>query len=234
MGGHLWSGRLLPGRLLPERLWPPFCDLVTKRWSQTSNIQDHNKVSKLALYDQRPPPLSYQINQLTGKRYSCTVCDRTFSTNQRMRIHVEAEHTGITYPCRIRNLFWALFQGLILCIWIISCLWYMHWVSADSLFHSNPHHHSILGKYIYRLLITKMFYLFLLSSHSFLTFCLFMFDGQLFLVSYLSIASLLWTFTNCPKIYRKSVLHLLKVYCKSILKQMQYRFGVNFGTLSIT
>ena len=42
--------------------------------------------------------------------------------------------------------------------------------------------------------------------------------------------------TDCPKIYRKSVLHLLKsmglVCCKFTLKQMQYMFAVNFGTLS--
>ena len=35
-----------------------------------------------------------------------------------------------------------------------------------------------------------------------------------------------------PKTYRKSVLHLLMYICKSILKQLQYRFAVNFGTLS--
>ena len=37
--------------------------------------------------------------------------------------------------------------------------------------------------------------------------------------------------TECPKIYCKFVLHLL-VYRKSIVTQMQYRFAVNFGTLS--
>ena len=35
----------------------------------------------------------------------------------------------------------------------------------------------------------------------------------------------------CPKIYRKSVLHLIKQ--SVILKGMQYRFAVNFGTQSI-
>ena len=38
--------------------------------------------------------------------------------------------------------------------------------------------------------------------------------------------------TECPKIYRKPVLHLLK-YRFAVIKQMQYRFAVNFGTLSI-
>ena len=39
--------------------------------------------------------------------------------------------------------------------------------------------------------------------------------------------------TECPKIYRKSVLHLyLQVYICDILEQMQYRFAVNVGTLS--
>ena len=37
-------------------------------------------------------------------------------------------------------------------------------------------------------------------------------------------------YTECPKIYRKSVLHLLTYR----FKQMQYRFAVNFGTLSQT
>jgi len=38
--------------------------------------------------------------------------------------------------------------------------------------------------------------------------------------------------TECPKMYCKSVLHLLKAKLrKSILKQMQYRFAVNFWTL---
>ena len=35
--------------------------------------------------------------------------------------------------------------------------------------------------------------------------------------------------TECPKIYRK---YVLQVYRQSILKQMQCRFAVNFGTLS--
>ena len=38
--------------------------------------------------------------------------------------------------------------------------------------------------------------------------------------------------TECPKIYLKSVLHLFMYTKKSFLKQMQYRFAVNFGTLS--
>ena len=38
--------------------------------------------------------------------------------------------------------------------------------------------------------------------------------------------------TECPKIYRKFVLHLLKYRCCK-LKQMQYRFAVNFWTLSM-
>ena len=37
-------------------------------------------------------------------------------------------------------------------------------------------------------------------------------------------------YTECPKIYRPSVLHLLKYTTN--LQQMQYRFAVNFGTLS--
>ena len=38
--------------------------------------------------------------------------------------------------------------------------------------------------------------------------------------------------TECPKIYRKSVLH--QVYRKSILEQMQHRLEVNFVTLCIS
>ena len=39
--------------------------------------------------------------------------------------------------------------------------------------------------------------------------------------------------TEYPKIYRKYVLHLLKYTTNIILKQIQYRFAVNFGTISI-
>ena len=38
--------------------------------------------------------------------------------------------------------------------------------------------------------------------------------------------------TECSKIYLKSVLHCLSIEC-GILKQLQYRFAVNFWTLSI-
>ena len=38
--------------------------------------------------------------------------------------------------------------------------------------------------------------------------------------------------TEYPKIYRKSVLHLLKYEFAVYIKQMQYIFAVNFGTLS--
>ena len=38
--------------------------------------------------------------------------------------------------------------------------------------------------------------------------------------------------TECPKIYRKSVLHLLKYTANLYFKPMQYRFAVNFETLS--
>ena len=37
-------------------------------------------------------------------------------------------------------------------------------------------------------------------------------------------------FTECPKIDRKSVLHLLQY--RGIIKQMQYRIAVNFEILS--
>ena len=40
--------------------------------------------------------------------------------------------------------------------------------------------------------------------------------------------------TECPRIYRKSVLHLLNIstiYLSQRLKQTQYRFAGNFGTL---
>ena len=40
------------------------------------------------------------------------------------------------------------------------------------------------------------------------------------------------TVTECPKINRKSVLHLLKYTDIYILRQMQYRFAVTSGTLS--
>ena len=40
-------------------------------------------------------------------------------------------------------------------------------------------------------------------------------------------------YTECPKSYRKFVLHLLKNRFAFIIKQMQYRFAVTFGTLSI-
>ena len=38
--------------------------------------------------------------------------------------------------------------------------------------------------------------------------------------------------TECPKIYSKSVLHLLKYIFAVYLKKIQYRFAVHFGTLS--
>ena len=39
-------------------------------------------------------------------------------------------------------------------------------------------------------------------------------------------------YTECPKINRKSVLHLLKYRFAVYVLQMQYRVAVNFGTLS--
>ena len=39
----------------------------------------------------------------------------------------------------------------------------------------------------------------------------------------------LMPYTECPKIYRKSVLHLVDL---RLLKQMEYKFAVHFGTLS--
>ena len=39
--------------------------------------------------------------------------------------------------------------------------------------------------------------------------------------------------TECPKIYRKYVLYLIK-YTTNLYLQMQYRFAVNFETLSIS
>ena len=39
--------------------------------------------------------------------------------------------------------------------------------------------------------------------------------------------------TQCLKIYRKSILHLLKNRFSVYLKQLHYRFAVNFGTLSM-
>ena len=40
------------------------------------------------------------------------------------------------------------------------------------------------------------------------------------------------TVTECPKIYRISVLHLLK-YTANVYLIMQFRFAVQFGTLSM-
>ena len=40
--------------------------------------------------------------------------------------------------------------------------------------------------------------------------------------------------TECPKIQRKSVLHLLKYNANQYNTQMQYRLAVNFGTLGMT
>ena len=41
------------------------------------------------------------------------------------------------------------------------------------------------------------------------------------------IKRIVYRYIECPKIYRKSVLHLLKQIC-GILKPMQYRFAENF------
>ena len=39
--------------------------------------------------------------------------------------------------------------------------------------------------------------------------------------------------TECPKIYRKYVLQLLRYTANLYLCMIQYRFAVNFGTLSM-
>ena len=46
---------------------------------------------------------------------------------------------------------------------------------------------------------------------------------------FIIILHLYWVSQNLPQICTESAL----VYRKSLLKQMQYRFAVNFGTLSI-
>ena len=60
-------------------------------------------------------------------------------------------------------------------------------------------------------------------------------DG-LFLKNIFCTKKCIWVFeilyTGCPKIYHNSVLHLPK-YTANLYLQMQHRFAVNFGTLSI-
>ena len=38
---------------------------------------------------------------------------------------------------------------------------------------------------------------------------------------------------ECPKMYSKSVLHLLKYTANLYISRLQYRYAANFGTLSM-